>query len=287
MAGGFRNALIVPVWLSNRPGLQVGFKLLWSIATICDTLIHGIGAGLADALPGIADASSSSELGVNRGIVQGPSQTNDAFATELIDWRALWRGAGSDEALCVILQNYIPGTPTVRVVNRASRWVSLIAGTFSYVMGQPAPSGAYTAFTYLATAAFRWDSLSNPARSGDWSDIWIVVSTPPWPAETRTLAQLDTAYTTFAGWAATGWGVGMQVPRAEVNAILAAVKQWTAPHCNPRCIVFDYTGGWDPTAPMLALDYCGPWAFGEYGYAPTPQRPSGARYWVPSYGSTD
>jgi hypothetical protein len=280
---GFRNTLIVPSWLANRPGLQVGFKTVWSIALIADLLMEGVSQGLSSAFPGPGTPTALVELGRNRGFVQGPSQTNDEYAEELIAWRALWNRAGSDESLCLVLQAFIPGSPTVAVVNRASRWTVLSsAGSFSYVTGVALPSGAYAPHVYESAAAFDWDTHSNPGNSTDWADCWVVIGNPGYASETRTLTELAAAYGTLANWAATGWGIGMRVPRSDVNAIEAIFATWFPPHANPKCIIWDFSGTFTNGIPSDALacnGYCGPWAYMTDGNAATPQRPSAARYW--------
>ncbi len=281
---GFRNTLLVPSWLANRPGLQTGYKLVWSFALIADLLMEGVCQGLTAAFPGPGTPTALVELGRNRGFVQGPSQTDDEFAEELIAWRTLWSRAGSDESLCVVLQSFIPGSPTVAVVNRANRWTILsAAGEFSYVTGVALPSGAVSPFVYEAGAAFNWDSNSNPGNSPGWSDAWVVIGNPSYASETRSLTTLAAAYGTFAGWAATGWGFGMQIPRADVNAITAIFSgNWFPPHANPKCIIWDFSGTFTNGIPSDALacnGYCGPWAYMTDGNAATPQRPSTARYW--------
>ena len=283
-AAGLRNTLVLPQWLADRPGLQYGFKLVASVAVLLDVMMEGTLQGVASAFPGYGTETALPLIGRNRGRIQGPAQPNTAFAGQLRSSNVDWSNAGGDMQLCRELQNFIPETPTVRVVNRAGRWVSLNPdGSFSFVTGTAPPGGAVTPFTYVSGASMNWDGNSNPGHSGNWSDIWIVVEGSSYPAETRTLSALNAAYGTFATWAATGWGVGQRVPRADVNAIRAIIKPWVSGNANVKCVVFAYSNNFNPNDGPTANGYCESWSFMVSGSVNTAQRPSADRYWQLSY----
>ena len=286
---GFRNTLRIPRWLSNRPGLSTGFKTLYSIAVTLDALMEGVQQGIQASLPGLGPLDGDPIIGRSRGFVQGPSESSSSFEARLRAWLQTWQNMAGDEVLCELLQAYVPGAPVVRIVNRANQWVSLLSnGTFSYVTGTSPPAGAYTPFTYAAGAAMDWDQLSNPERTGEWSDVWIVIEQSAWPAETRTLSSLASAYGTFATWAATGWGIGLRIGRADRNQIDALVKQALAPHCQPWAIIWATNDtDFNPLGTLAPTGYCGPWAYMTDGNASTPYRPAAHRYQHLSFGLPD
>lgn len=277
---GFRNSLTVPAWLSDRPALQYAWRTIWSVAMLFDVMLEGVEQGVASAFPGYGTATALPLIGRNRGLSQGSAQTDDAFAADLRGAVADWQDAGGDYALCKRLQRFIPGTPVVRVVNRGQRWVTLNAdGTVTYLSGTTIPAGAYTPFTYASTAVLNWDSNSNPGDAGRWADIWIIVENAGYPAETRSLTTLAATYASFAAWAATGFGVGQQVPRADVNAIHAIIQTWKAAHANVKSVIFSYSSDFDPTVGPTANGYCEKFSYLTSGTANTAQRPSAGRYW--------
>ena len=280
---GLRNSLVVPQWLANRPALQNGYMFVWSVAMLCDVMMEGIIEGQIAAFPGLGTTTALPLIGRNRGLIQGSAQSNASYETILREALQLWTNAAGDETLLTILQAFIPGNTTLRIVNRAQRWVSFTGASEEYDTGIAAPAGAVTPFTYTSTAVLNWDGNSNPGNSGNWSDIWIICSGQSYPAETRTLTQIAGAYATLSVWAATGFGVGQQVPRVDANAIKSLVQLWKGEHANVKAIIFDYANQFNPDVGPTANGYCESWSYPLGGVPNTPQRPSAARYWQLSY----
>lgn len=221
----------VPKWLSNRPGLNNGFKMLWGMAFQADILIELAVEAVGSWWPGYSlgatnqalDASTALPLiGLSRGIVQGEAESNASYAARLPGWLDDWANAGSAEILAQQIQAYIGNTPMVRVVDRAGNWVTV------------ASDGTIT----KTVAAWDWDSVSNPERANWWSDLWIIVYPCEWPITGFDLGALVGVWGTYDG-AGTGHGV----PRAAVDAILAILAQWKGAHCWCQAIIYSY----DPT----------------------------------------
>lgn len=277
MKRGFRDSLadIVPVWLSNRPNLNNGYKTLFAIAAVLDCFVEAAVQGVQAAWPGYGTATADYLIAATRQLVQGETESAAAFETRLRLWLDIWL-AGSQTwpnraALGQRIHEYLGNNPRVRVVSRgvggASNWVTIAAdGSISYVNG----------------VALNWDNVSNPNRTNWWSDLWIIIDTPEWAAESRSLTTIALAYGSFTNWAAPKLGIGHPVPRAAVDAITSLVQQWKGAHTNVRGIVWNYTStDFDPVTPVIPTNgEWGPWAYmATPGTEATPQRKSSDRYW--------
>lgn len=278
---GLRRTLTVPNWLARRPGLENSFRVLYGIAAVFDVMLEGMKQGIAAAFPGYGPATDSLPLiGRNRGFIQGPSQSDDSYTAELRNWFVLWSLMGLDLTLCKLVLAYVPGATAVRVVNRANFWTSLRSdGTIERVTGTVVPVGVVTPFVYNANAILHWDNLSNPAHSGNWSDIWIIVEGASWAPETRTLSQIAAAYPTLAAWTAAQTGIGQAVSPTNAQQLVAVIKQAVSPHANAKCVIFSFGNNFNPTTGPTANGYCESWSFDSGGGSNVPQRPSTDRYW--------
>lgn len=239
---GLRHALasFVPNWLSNRPGLNVGYRILFTIALVFDTLVETMLQGLYAAMPGKGTPTALSYIGQGRGILQGPNEPNSSYATRLRAWLASWFNAASDEILCIMLQNFLCNAnivqgatvggviPSVTIFDRAGHWVTANnAGVTS--------SGTDT--------NWNWDSISNPERIGSWSDIWIIVNPDPFktwegvgktgwvnPAPAIPMGGGSYANAQWQLGGPQGVGLGHQVSRAYVNGMLSIISTWKGAH---------------------------------------------------------
>lgn len=213
-----RNALgsIVPNWLANRAGLNVGYTFLYAIALVGDCLLEAAWEGFQDAL-GIGDPSALPYIGQSRSLLQGPLEPNAAFVVRLTQWLKTARTLGSRATMAAQIQAFLtPASgplPTIRIVDRSGNWVSID------------PSGNVT---FTTDTAWNWDSVSNPERANFWSDMWIIVA----PSQFATYANTsDAAW--VAGWgnySGTALGWGHQVPRQYVDGILKIVGATKAAH---------------------------------------------------------
>ncbi len=206
-----RHALksLVPNWLGDLRGLNVGFAVLFVIALIGDLLIEVMFQGLFASWPGKGTPTALGLLGRSRGLVRGIGETDAAYSERLRGWLDLWPEAGSDETLGRLIQAYLGNNLVVRVVDRRGRFTTINA------------DGSVTKVT---DAAWNFDTTELPDRAGWWSDLWIIVYLDSrWPVYT---SLADAAF--IAAWGSeTGFRTGLQVPQSvvsDINAIMAVFK---------------------------------------------------------------
>lgn len=219
---GLRDGLkaIVPNWLANRPGLNIGFKFLYVIALMGDVMLEVALQGVRASWPGRGTNTALALVGQGRGILRGESETNRSYAARLRAWLTTWENAGSAEVLAQQIQAYLANTPIVRVVDRSGNWVT---------------ANADGTTTFQVDTTWNWDGVSNPERAGWWSDLWIIVTPSEWPVYAGGLE--DPAFE--AAWGTTtGFGLGHEVPRAAVDAILGLVHAWKGAHTWVEAIIF-------------------------------------------------
>ena len=262
---GLRNSLLslVPNWLSNRPGLNTGFKWLYVMALMGDCMLEAALEGVRASWPGKGTPDALPYIAQGRGLVQGETESNTAFEARLIAWRTTWQNAGSDEILALMIQSYLGNDPTVTIVNRAGVWVTA------------APGG----MTSMTTAAWNWDGTSGTDTysaaqvAGWWSDIWIIVYPCEWAIEPTTSGTLDAAH-----------GIDhMVTPSPTVDAILGLVRTWKGAHTFVRAIIWTYSAtAFTPANPTADGNY-GNWYKMVNGVA-VQSRNTSARYWEPGGG---
>lgn len=273
---GIRGALAALVsgmpWLANKPSGNVGFSTMWASALLLDGMIETARQGLQIAWPGKGDASGLVQIGKTRGILQGIGESNSAYAARLRAWLDTAQNMGSDFDLAGAIQAYLQTDQIVRIVDRSGNWTSLHPdGTWSYVTGVP----------------LNWDTTSNPERSGDWSDIWIVAYDVP-STDFPTYAGISP----FAGWIwgtgmnPNGWGTGHRCTRANVAAISQIVANRRGAHTRLRAIIWSYDATlFDPANPgSLPTGTWGEWGTTVSGVR-VQSRSSSARYWIPFDGA--
>lgn len=263
-----RNALlsIVPNWLSNRPGLNNGFKILYTAALMGDCMIEAGLEGVRASWPGKGTPTALPYIGQGRGIIQGEAETNDHYAGRLRGWLATWENAASAEILAQQIQNWLGNNPVVRVVDRAGNWV--IANT--------------DGTTTFLQSAWDWDSQSgwdtaSPATvAGWWSDIWIIVYPCEWPKTPVHLPLVPLDPKT---------GIGHQVVPSQVSTILGLVSTWKGAHTFVRAIIWTYTStSFNPQAVGVMPDGTyGNWYKMVNGVA-VQARDTDSRYWEPLRG---
>lgn len=271
MARGFRDGLrsYVPKWLSARLDMIVGWSTLYTMVATLDVGLQSILEGVIAPWPGAGTPDALPLIGASRGIRRGESDTDATYAVRLQKWRDTWDGIGSDEILVGQIQAYLGNTPTVRMVNRAGFWTSID------------PSGNIT----HATAAWNWDTISNPERniSGApwWGDIWIIVYPTEWPVRAIPADGHP--------WNDPDFGLGHAVTRIANDAIRAIVAQWRAPHCWLQAIIWSYNATlFDPANLSLTGNPDGNWGNwskpdGLGGRVPARNQVD-ARYWIPPNG---
>jgi hypothetical protein len=227
----FRDAikLVLPWWLSDRieEGKTAGYRYIWSVVSTLDELTEGLIQGVQSPWPGKGTPTALPYIGRSRGILRGQADTDDEYATKLRGWLDRWLAAGSQLAIAREIHEYLSDHPRVRVINRAGHWVTMNEdGTVE-----------------TADATWDWDSVSNPERAGNWSEIWVVVYT----------SQFPNAGTWGDGrkWGLRDSGLGHVVKRVDRDAMHNLIGTWKAAHSLVRTIIWTTDNAlFDPTAPL-------------------------------------
>ncbi len=231
----------VPIWMTRA----VGAKFLVSMIMLADAGAKALLEALYARFPGVGTPTALPYIGRDRGMIRGMSDTDLTFGARLIQWLDRWRIAGSQLAICIAVQEYCSGSPKVKVVNRTGRMTTLNSdGSSSF-----------------ADVTWNWDSLSHPQRAGFWSEIWIIVYTPPWaisgPLNTNTPADC---------------GIGQLCPRVDVDALRGLFTTWKSAHTFIRGVLWAYDATlFDPSSPSTMPD--GTW--GSWGYGRSHRQLSG------------
>ena len=260
----FRQSLNfdVPSWLSDRAGKNVGFRILWSIATAIDGVIQYAMDGVEARLPGAGTASALPYIGRDRGIIRGAEETDASYADRLVQWLDYWRAAGNAYVLIFALQAYLPVKAKIKLVTRSSVWYTLdVDGSLSFVKA----------------SNWDWDSLSNPERAGRWSDFWIIIDPVNFPKDGQW------------GDGTSFWGeapkqvFGSDCTAAVAKSVIDIVSQWKGPHTHFDTLILSYNASqFDPLAtpgdPGLPDGWYGVWSRNSGG-SQIATRTLDARYW--------
>lgn len=237
---GLRDSLasLVPKWLSNRPGLNTGYKILFAAATQGDILleyaIEGVQAwfpGLTLGAPGQAlDASTAlSIMGASRGILQGDGESDASFVIRLRMWLDLWRLAGRPGGILLALLGYVlPSQPLARTVDNSGNWYTYTAGQNPFSTQPPATP----TLLQVSPSNWRWDSLGPFFQYPfAWWRVWAIlysVGGSPFPVPSAT-------WGSFHWGDGTVWGFGGTYTQAK--NLLSLVQQWSAAHAFVTLIV--------------------------------------------------
>lgn len=254
---GLRDAVAsyVPNWLSNRVGKNNGFKFVYTVALMCDILITLAVEGIYSWFPGYAlgsphftvnQASALPLIGRSRGIVQGLGETDESYAARLVGWLQDWAQAGSAEILLKMLFFYLRGAARIRIIDRSGNWVTY--------------DGSDT--IVKQTAAWDWDSISNPERAGYWSDMWIVVYPDQFGQRPGVLGDLT---------GDDGFGIGQMIPHISADTVRAILQLWKGAHVFLRAVIFTSDASlFDPLNPASCPD-------GQWGCWSNVQNGNGSR----------
>lgn len=246
----FRDSIakLVPWWLSDRrlqSGKWTGYRFLWSIAAYLDSLVEATLQALRAPWPDQGTPTALPMIARSRGILRGQADTDATFAAKLIKWLDKWAYAGSARQLAIEIHEYLGNAPMIRIIQRPkigaggiSRWETCSS------------TGVIT----VTNAAWDWDSISNPERAGNWSELFIVIYPTQWA---------------FSGnwgdgrlWGARNSGIGHRATRQERDAVHALISQWKSAHTLIRSVIWTSDPTlFDPTAPLTCPD--GTW--GQWG----------------------
>ncbi len=261
----------LPNWLQNVPGLRNLFSVLWTFALLGDGLREIAWQGQLANYPGVGTPTALPFMGATRGLIQGPTEPQSAFAARLRSWLAAVAEMGSATGLVSEVQSFLCGQgslgagvyPVVRYVSRNGRTVT---------------ANANQTITYSAVS-WDWDEVGGWVDDvgykgtlvvdGYWSDGWLVIEDP------------YTHYTGFAdpNWLAA-WNSGDQTvdslcPQLVVAGIEAIVLAWKGAHAYVRCVVWCP----DPTSFSPGGTW-GNWSENVSGIQ-TAQRTVAYSYWTP------
>lgn len=277
---GWRQSLarMIPVWMSQRPNAQNGFRWLWSMILPLDVELELMLQSVNDWAPGSPNASETARPLIcnSRGLLQGEAETGAHCDARLQQWRAINRQRGKSTRLAQEIQNYLGNNPLVRVIEREYS-----------APGSGTPTANYcTAHTDGTTAeqvaAWDWDSKlgwtddattwSGDQCRGFWSDSWIVVYPGEWG-----LGNTVTPLT------------GLQIPAKTAADIARIVRDWKGAHVFIRSIIFSYDATlFDPANPGATGNPDGTWGnWGKddgSGNQIVSRNLTGARYWDPVRG---
>jgi len=217
---------ILPVWLQDRiqNGLTVGYRLMWALAWLLDAAMELFVQGSQARFPGVGTPTALPYLARDRKITRSPADTDESFAVRLKTWRQQWGTAGDMLSIARRVQEYLPTHPRVRVVSRAGHWLTLET------------DGSYT----RTTAAWDWDSVSNPSRSGHWWNIWVIVYGP-------TYADAGVWGTADGQLWGEPFGFGLEIPEDQSSALRTILHEWKSAHTTIRAVIFtDDATDFDP-----------------------------------------
>src|SRR5580692_3256637 len=257
-----RLASAVPAWLQNRPGLQVGYKILWAWMLVLDRATQAALEGVRAGWPGYDGRTDNSALlGTSRGLLQGETETATAFQARLRNWITLSTELGGDPRMALELYTYIGNNPTIRIWTRNGRCTTCAGGVVTRVTGV---NGGWTGPGALSGLGLNWDSLSNPERAEYWWDTWIIICPSEMPSAGTLGNRLNldgsSGSNSPAGAAVQGLGIGHLVTRSQVSAILGLVRKLKGKHVNVRWIVWtNDTTLFDPANPTATGNPDGAW----------------------------
>jgi hypothetical protein len=224
-----------PRWLSNRPGLNVGAKVLYTMSAVLDIMVEIQNQGLNAALPGRGTATALPYIGYSRAITRGYAETDLSYGNRLIQWLDLWRCAGRPVGLLLALLGYfLPTSVAIRVVDNSSNWYWYNLGDTPFAtLGTTPPSPHFS----LAQGNWNWDG--NTAK---WWRQWVIIYVGP------------LGWTVGPKWGDGGkWGDpgrlwGISGPQsAQLQTIRSIIRQWKAAHVwVPNIILTANTARFDP-----------------------------------------
>ncbi len=258
MAGNFRNKRkkLAPRWLTDGDGGKVGYSLDFIKDGFIERLRLGVLARLPENGPNgeTAPPDALEAMGRDRGLIQGISETDAAYADRLKNWLTTWKTAGNPYALMQQLAHYTGSGPAFRTVDVRGNWYSRAA------------NGTETAL--LQEENWNWDGIDYTR----WSRFWVVI----YPNGLWT--SVDDWDDTDLDWAEADHTWGTTATPEHVANIKSIVLDWkpAGTRCVDIIIALD-ANSFDPTAPEPDGTY-GRWSKTVDGVR-VASRLSTARYW--------
>lgn len=251
-------------WMTSRSVL--GFVNVWKWLSVMIAILDDGQNRLFQAfyarLPGLGTPTALSLIGQSRGLIRGIGESDADYSLYLQQWLQLWETAGNGLALCKAVQHYIGGGKMIRLFTRRGKMIQLNAdGTVVRAYG----------------VAWDWDSKSNPEKATHWSEMWLVIYSPPW-------ARAPNLHT--GRLLGSAFGIGVLMPRSDWDALKSIFADWKADRSRLNTVVICYDATlFDPAFPAKMPDG---W-FGKWG-KPDPAAPGSriqsrfadGRYWHPN-----
>lgn len=273
MRRGFRDALasVVPVWLSNRPLLNNGYKFLFSMMLMLDGFVEETIEGIFAGWPGVGTNTADSLIGQTRQIIRGLNEADAAYETRLREWLDAWILAGSPWGLLINVLAYLNNSAlAAETVDDSGNYDLYIAGTPADPFHAPAHTGA------ISGPGWNWDGASLPFyhQIPMWWRLWLVIY----------------ANGVFTGPATYGsglkWGDGSRwgitgLTTETLQTLTALLRQWKAAHVSIPWVIIAFDSTYFlPSAPPTKLPD-GTW--GRWGKVATV---GGIRTYVPARQTT-
>lgn len=263
----FRDAFAayIPTWLADRgagaPGpLNVGYRVLWSLAASLDVAAEVLVQGIVATWPGVGTPSALPAIGLARGVQRGLGDTDVAYGARLMTWLDQRRVKGSARELARQIQAYLPHRPTVRVIDRHNFWTTI--------------DGAGNVTT--TTATWDWDSVSNPERHTSaapwWSELFVVIYSDPY-AKQGALGAVPLG---------VNEGIGHKCPLSQRNALEALLGEWKSAHSKIRAVIWSPDPAYFvPGGPNVPNGQWGQWSIDVAGVRVASPRFADCRFWEP------
>jgi hypothetical protein len=257
----FRKAFykLMPSWLSSGEGELVNFSL-WLIV---DAFLERARQGVLSRFPEYAPHDALAHMSMDRKIVRGIEETDEAFAERLIRWLDDHKVRGNPFALMEQLRAYCGGNIMIRTVDARGNWYTIAANGTRTVVGD--------------AGNWNWDDLD----SSHWARFWVIIypiDGVPWSISP---AWGDSDLFTSGNWGQPGATIGTTATSDQVASVRGIIRDWkpAGTKCEWIIIAFDPTS-FNPSSPEPDGKW-GQWSKLTAG-ANRAARLSTARYWVGS-----
>lgn len=224
-----------PRWLADRPGLQTGYSVLYTLAAVLDVFLEIQLQGQRAALPGVGTPTALPLIGNTRGIIRGFGESDGSYAGRLPLWLDFWRCAGRPVGMLLALRWLFINTPlTIRTVDDHGNWYWYLDSDVPFSPGATAPLRPHF---LLNQGNWNWDGTAQ------WWRFWVIIYVGPlgWTISPK--------WGDGGKWGDPGrlWGIAGPQP-GQIAAIRALVRQIKAAHCYiPNIILTDNLARFDPT----------------------------------------
>jgi hypothetical protein len=163
---------LAPSWLKKPWGQRLVYALTLPLDVITEWIYQGVRA----RFPLVGTPTAYAALGRDRGIVRGPSESDEHFAERLMRWLDDWHTAGGPHALLNQIAGFLGATPP----KLSLVWHNPATDTATWVVR--GTDGVISTHRESPTN-FDWDSETNVDSSNQWARFFIVIHSDagnPW-----------------------------------------------------------------------------------------------------------